>query len=96
MRKHSTRLRPKAFASNNERLMAATAKTGRDVRIYALFMVIAAETDEEAMEKWIWYREGVDEEAIAWLGLQGAVVGPIVLCTLLVPLTLYSQHARSS
>ena len=51
---------PKAFASNNERLMAATAKTGRDVRIYALFMVIAAETDEEAMEKWIWYREGVD------------------------------------
>jgi pyrimidine oxygenase len=63
---------PKAFASNNERLMAATAKTGRDVRVYALFMVIAAETDEEAMEKWIWYREGADEEAIAWLGLQGA------------------------
>ena len=27
-----------------------TAKTGRDVRIYALFMVIAAETDEAAME----------------------------------------------
>ena len=62
---------PKAFASNNERLMAATAKTGRDVRIYALFMVIAAETDEEAMEKWIWYREGVDEEAVAWLGVPG-------------------------
>ena len=64
--------RPTAFASNNERLMAATAKTGRDVRIYALFMVIAAETDEEAMEKWISYREGVDEEAVAWLGAQGA------------------------
>jgi pyrimidine oxygenase len=63
---------PAAFASNNERLMAATAKTGRDVRIYALFMVIAAETDEEAMEKWISYREGVDEEAVAWLGAQGA------------------------
>ena len=63
---------PTAFASNNERLMAATAKTGRDVRIYALFMVIAAETDEEAMEKWIWYREGVDQEAVAWLGAQGA------------------------
>ena len=63
---------PTAFASNNERLMAATAKTGRDVRIYALFMVIAAETDEEAMEKWISYREGVDEEAVAWLGFQGA------------------------
>ena len=63
---------PTAFSSNNERLMAATAKTGRDVRIYALFMVIAAETDEEAMEKWISYREGVDEEAVAWLGAQGA------------------------
>jgi pyrimidine oxygenase len=48
---------PTAFVSNNERLMAATAKTGRDVRIYALFMVIAAETDEEA---------------VAWLGAQGA------------------------
>ncbi len=63
---------PAAFAPNNERLMAATAKTGRDVRIYALFMVIAAETDEEAMEKWISYREGVDEEAVSWLGAQGA------------------------
>jgi hypothetical protein len=63
---------PTAFSANNERLMAATAKTGRDVRIYALFMIIAAETDEEAMEKWISYREGVDEEAVAWLGAQGA------------------------
>jgi pyrimidine oxygenase len=63
---------PKAFASNNERLMAATAKTGRDVRIYALFMVIADETDDAAMEKWIAYREGVDEAAVAWLGAQGA------------------------
>jgi pyrimidine oxygenase len=63
---------PTAFAPNNERLLAATAKTGRDVRIYALFMVIAAETDDQAMEKWIHYREGVDEEAVAWLGTQGA------------------------
>jgi pyrimidine oxygenase len=63
---------PAAFAFNNDRLLAATAKTGRDVRIYALFMVIAAETDEEAMEKWIHYREGADEGAIAWLGGQAA------------------------
>lgn len=63
---------PTAFAFNNERLLAATAKTGRDVKIYVLVMVIAAETDEEAMEKWIHYREGVDEEAVAWLGVQGA------------------------
>src|SRR3569832_485789 len=40
--------------------------------IFALFMVIAAETDEEAMDKWIHYREGVDEDAVAWLGVQGA------------------------
>jgi pyrimidine oxygenase len=63
---------PTAFGPNNERLMAATAKTKRDVRIYALFMIIAAETDDEAWEKWISYREGVDEEAVAWLGAQGA------------------------
>ena len=64
---------PTAFASNNERLMAATAKTGRDVRMStSSFMVIMAETDEEAMEKWICYREGVDQEAVAWLGEQGA------------------------
>ena len=32
----------------------------RRARSTPSFMVIAAETDEEAMEKWIWYREGVD------------------------------------
>ena len=62
---------PKAFASNNERLAAATAKTGRDVSVFVLVMVIAAETDEEAMEKWILYREGTDQDAVAWLGVQG-------------------------
>ena len=63
---------PKAFAFNNERLAAATAKTGRDVSVFVLVMVIAAETDAEAMEKWIYYREGVDQAAVAWLGEQGA------------------------
>jgi pyrimidine oxygenase len=63
---------PTAFAFNNERLAAATAKTGRDVSVFVLVMVIAAETDEEAMEKWIHYREGVDQDAVAWLGEQGA------------------------
>ena len=63
---------PTAFAFNNERLAAATAKTGRDVSVFVLVMVIAAETDEEAMDKWIHYREGVDQEAVAWLGEQGA------------------------
>jgi pyrimidine oxygenase len=63
---------PKAFAFNNERLALATAKTGRDVSVFVLVMIIAAETDEAAMEKWIRYREGVDLEAVAWLGEQGA------------------------
>jgi len=62
---------PKAFAFNNERLALATEKTGRDVSVFVLVMVIAAETDEEAMEKWIHYREGVDPDAVAWLGEQG-------------------------
>ncbi len=63
---------PTAFAANNERLAAATAKTGRDVQIFLLVMIIAAETDEAAMAKWQHYNAGVDVEAIAWLMDQGA------------------------
>jgi len=63
---------PKAFADNNERLAAATAKTGRDVQVFVLVMVIAAATDEEAMAKWQLYNDGVDLAAIGWLADQGA------------------------
>ena len=63
---------PTAFASNNARLAAATAKTGRDVSIFVLVMIIAAETDEAAMAKWQSYNDGADLEAIAWLADQGA------------------------
>ncbi|MDB5687256.1 MAG: pyrimidine utilization protein [Rhizorhabdus sp.] len=63
---------PTAFAFNNDRLKAATAKTGRDVSVFVLVMIIADETDEAAMVKWMHYRDGVDEAAIAWLGEQGA------------------------
>ncbi|MCA0993877.1 pyrimidine utilization protein A [Alloyangia pacifica] len=63
---------PQAFAPNAERLKEATAKTGRDVSTYALFMIIADETDEKARAKWDLYKEGADEEALAWLGLQSA------------------------
>jgi len=63
---------PKAFAFNNERLGKALEKTGREVSVFVLVMVIAAPTEEEAMEKWIHYREGVDQDAVAWLGAQGA------------------------
>ena len=63
---------PTAFAGNNDRLAAATAKTGRDVSVFVLVMIIAAETDDEAMAKWRLYNDGADLDAIAWLAEQGA------------------------
>src|SRR3954468_1485102 len=63
---------PTAFAPVNDRLAAARAKTGRDVGSYILFMIIADETDEAAMDKWRLYREGADQEALAWLTNQAA------------------------
>ena len=35
-------------------------------------MVIADETDEAARAKWEHYKAGADQEAIAWMGQQGA------------------------
>ena len=63
---------PTAFAPNATRLAAATARTGRDVSMFVLVMVIAAATDEAAMAKWRRYNDGVDLAAIAWLADQGA------------------------
>ena len=63
---------PKAFAGTNQRLLAATAKTGRDVRSFVLTMVLAEETAAEAWAKWEHYKAGADAEAIKWLGLQSA------------------------
>lgn len=63
---------PKAFAFNNDRLAKALEVTGRDVQIFVLMMVIAAETDEEAHAKWQSYNAGVDVDAISWLAEQGA------------------------
>ncbi len=63
---------PTAFAPATERLLKATEKTGRHVTSCVLFMVIADETDEAARAKWEHYKAGADEEAIAWLGEQGA------------------------
>jgi pyrimidine oxygenase len=63
---------PTAFAPVVEKLAEARAKTGRRVTCYALFMIIAAETDADALASWEHYRAGADAEAIAWLGLQGA------------------------
>lgn len=63
---------PAAFASVNTRLEAAAAKTGRDVASFILFMVIADETDEAALAKWKTYRDGADQQALAWLTNQAA------------------------
>jgi len=62
---------PTAFASVNDRLAAATARTGRSVETFVLMMVIADETDEAAQAKWQHYKDGLDVEAIAWLQEQG-------------------------
>lgn len=63
---------PTAFAPTVERMRVAAEKTGREVSSYVLFMIIADETDEAARAKWESYKAGADQEAIAWLGLQGA------------------------
>jgi pyrimidine oxygenase len=63
---------PTAFASNNTRLAKALEKTGREVSVFVLIMVIAAETDEEAMARWQHINDGIDMDAIAWLADQGA------------------------
>ena len=63
---------PTAFAPVNGRLEAAAAKTGRDVKSYILFMIIADETDEGALAKWQLYRDGADQDALAWLTNQAA------------------------
>ncbi|NTF33645.1 pyrimidine utilization protein A [Rhizobium skierniewicense] len=64
---------PKAFAPTNERLLAATEKTGRDVRSCVLTMVLAEEKSEDAWAKWEHYKAGADQVAIKWLGLQSSV-----------------------
>ncbi|MDQ0456755.1 pyrimidine utilization protein A [Rhizobium paknamense] len=63
---------PTAYAPGNERLLEATAKSGRDVGSYVLFMVIADETNEKAEAKWEAYRAGQDVEALAWMADQGS------------------------
>jgi pyrimidine oxygenase len=63
---------PKAFARSAEKLIEATARTGRSVTTYVLMMVIADETDDAARAKWERYKAGADQEAIAWLGGQAA------------------------
>ena len=61
---------PTAFAPSIARLVEESARTGRDVGSYVLFMVIADETDEAAMAKWEHYKAGKDSKALGWLDQQ--------------------------
>jgi len=63
---------PKALAPVTARVQAMAARTGRKVGSLALIMVIAAETDEAAMERWNRYQAGADMEALAWMADQAA------------------------
>lgn len=63
---------PKAFGPATTRLIEAAAEAGRDVGSYVLFMIIAAETDEEAQAKWKLYNDGADREALSWMMDQGS------------------------
>jgi pyrimidine oxygenase len=63
---------PAAFADVVQRLAEAKARTGRDVAAYILFMIIADETDAQALAKWELYKSGEDHEALAWLTRQAA------------------------
>jgi pyrimidine oxygenase len=63
---------PTKFADSVGRLVTAAAQTGRDVGAYALFMVIADETDAAAEAKWELYKAGKDLVALSWMGVQAA------------------------
>jgi pyrimidine oxygenase len=62
---------PTAHSRSTDQLLESVARTGRDVGAYVLFMVIADETDEKAMAKWLGYKAGVDVDALAWMADQG-------------------------
>ena len=61
---------PTAHSATNLAMAEASAKTGRDVGNYVLFMVIADETDAAAEAKWRHYNEGADLDAMGWLAGQ--------------------------
>ena len=63
---------PVACAPTVARMQVAAAATGRPVSCFALFMIIADETDAAALSKWEHYAAGVDTEAVAWMAQQGA------------------------
>lgn len=63
---------PTAMTPTVARMQEVAAKAGRTIPCYALIMLIMGETDVEAFAKWELYKDGKDEEALAWLTEQGA------------------------
>ena len=63
---------PAALAPAVARTEAAARAAGRKVGVYALFMIIAGDTESEARARWESYKEGKDEAALAWLTDQAA------------------------
>jgi pyrimidine oxygenase len=61
---------PEKGGENVSRLLDAAALTGRKVGAYTLVTIIADRTDEMAFAKWDYYNQGVDLEAIEWMGQQ--------------------------
>ena len=58
---------PTKAASVPARVLEYAKKTGRDVGAYMLYMVICADTDEEALAKWDSYEKGADRKALEHL-----------------------------
>jgi pyrimidine oxygenase len=58
---------PTKAASVPARVLEHAKKTGRDVGAYMLYMVICADTDQEALAKWDSYEKGADRKALEHL-----------------------------
>ena len=63
---------PAALAPAVARTQEVAARFGRQIDSYALFMIIADETDAAARAKWEHYKAGADQGALSWLTEQAA------------------------
>ncbi|GAA2588295.1 pyrimidine utilization protein A [Dactylosporangium fulvum] len=61
---------PTSFAPLAERVTAAGVEAQRDIGVYVLVAIIAAETDEEAWARWRHIQGGVDVKALEGIGSQ--------------------------
>jgi pyrimidine oxygenase len=63
---------PLAIAPAVAGLKRVAEQSGRVVGALVLLLIVAAETDEAALEKWDLYHQGIDVDALAWMGDQSA------------------------